>query len=124
NFLLIKMFMNPVAIAISSTSIHIIKTIWFLYLASSLLKISFFNFFPLKSLSKLALHSGIIALGIVFLNKYIYFSDILLIKVLVSAILYAVLILISAPLFNINYWENLTPIITIFKKNLISGYKI
>lgn len=116
NFILIKIFMNPIVIAISSTSLQIIMIGYVLFVVSSLLKVNFFDFFPLKSLSKLALHSGIIALGIVLLTNYINFSDILLVKVLVSAILYAVFILITAPLFKINYLESVSPVFRKFQQ--------
>jgi len=110
DFFLIKIFMSPIAIALSSTTLQILKTFYFLFVASKLLNVKFFKFFPLQALLKLVVHAGIIAIVVLFLEREYQLSHHPLIQLSLYACFYGILILITAPLFKIDYLGNLLPI--------------
>lgn len=116
DYFLIIIFNNPVAIAISSTSLQIIKVLYFIFLASNILKIEFFKFFPVKQLLKYILHAGSTVLITKLISLYLLDIDSLLIEFIVIGACYCLLLLLTAPLLKINYISILYPLIEKIKQ--------
>jgi O-antigen/teichoic acid export membrane protein len=116
DFVIIKIFNNPVAIAVSSTIINISKIIYFIYLASKLLNLNFLDFFPVKYLIKLLLHSMVIVSFIKLIQIHLIFIDSIFIKITILSILYIILLLLTAPFIKINYLSVLYPVLKKVKR--------
>lgn len=115
DYLLILIFNNPIAIAISSTTFNILKIIFFLYLVARILKVNFFSLFPVFNLLKYLGHALIAVIGVKIIFVYIITIESLIINFIASFTLFALVLLVSSPIFKINYIEIIKPIL---KKNL------
>ena len=110
----IVLFDSPIAIALNSTALNILKILFFVYLASRLMKVNFKELFPLKKLANYLIHSS---LSIFFTFEFMKWinSFSLSINTFLSLTIYLFLILVSAPLFKIKYWDIIKPIISKLK---------
>lgn len=118
DYLLIQTFNNPIAIAINSTVLHIVKTLYFLYVSSKLLKVSFKALFPYINLLKLIFHNSLIVLIILLIDKGAGIEDFLFLRLILFAILYAFLILVTAPLFRLDYAIAIRPFINVIRSKM------
>lgn len=102
-YFVVIIFDSPIAVAVNSTAINILKTLIFVYLASRMLKIRFVNFFPLKQMA-LSLLQSIVAIALVFLiQAYILNIDNLIMRLSVTFGLFGVIILGTSKIFGIEY---------------------
>lgn len=110
-YVIILVFNSPLSIAINSTAISICKILYFTYLSSRLLKIGYFELFPVKSLSLLVFHSVIVAVIVKFIEVRFLLLNSLIMNLIITSILYGSLILFTGPLFKIDYMSILQPLI-------------
>lgn len=116
DFLCVYIFNNPIAIAINSTALSIIKIIYFLYLSSVFLKVKFIDLLPLKSLLLLLCH-GVTVILIVKIIQYYFLEDVtLIIQMTINALIYGVLLIVSSSFFKVNYISLFQPLIQKFIK--------
>ena len=116
DYLLILLFNNPFAIAISSTILNIIKILFFIYLASNLINVKFTSLFPVAKLMKFLMHAVLVATMVKLVQITFIKSNLILVQVITAFVLFAVLILITAPLFKIKYYPIFSPLIEKYKK--------
>ncbi len=116
DYFLIIIFNNPIAIAINSTSLQIIKILFFIHLASKILKISFFSFFPIKHLLKYFAHTCSIVLITKLISLYLLEINSLMLEFIVLGIIYGLILLLTAPLLKINYLNFLIPLVEKIKQ--------
>jgi O-antigen/teichoic acid export membrane protein len=117
-YILIVIFNNPIAIAISSTSIRVIMILFFIHLAGKIMNIGFFKFFPITQLLKYFAHASSIALITKFIYEYLLDFNYLLIEIFVLGTIYALLLITTAPLIKTNYLYFLMPLIEKIKKRV------
>lgn len=117
DYFLIIIFNSPIAIAISSTTFNILMIIFFIYLVSRILKVNFFSFFPVFNLLKYLVHALIAVIGVKIIFDYIITIESLFINFITSFTLFALVLLVSSPIFKINYLEIIKPIFNKSKTN-------
>jgi O-antigen/teichoic acid export membrane protein len=117
DYLLVIIFNNPMAIAISSTAFSIFKTLLFLFLVSIILKIKFSKFFPAHKLIVYLLHSSIVIICVKLICNYIFTFNYLLVNFIFSFTIFVTLLLFSSPIFKINYFNIIEPILGKSKKS-------
>jgi O-antigen/teichoic acid export membrane protein len=110
DYILVLIFDNPIAIAISSTTFNIFKIILFIYLVTKILKVSFFSFFPVYNLLKYLGHALIAVISVKIILDYIITIESIIFNFIISFTLFALLLLASSPIFKINYLEIIKPI--------------
>jgi O-antigen/teichoic acid export membrane protein len=111
DYSLILIFNDPIAIAISSTGFNIFKIFFFIYLASRILKVNYFSFFPVIKLFKYFSHALVIIICVKISFNYFITIESLLLNFLISFIVFSTLLLISSPIIKLNYFEIIQPII-------------
>lgn len=116
DYLLVLIFNNPIAIAISSTILSIIKILYFIFLASRILNINYIELFPINLLYKYLLHAVVIVIAVkIALNHFINF-DSTFVNLIVSWLLFFSVLLVSGPAIKINYLKAIYPLINQFKR--------
>lgn len=108
-YIVILIFDTPIGIAINSTCINIIKVFVFVYLASKILEIRFFKFFPLRQMALSLLQSGIIISLVCIINDNFFKIDNNLFQLVVTFCLFGVLTLGTGKLFGLNYFAVFKP---------------
>lgn len=116
DYLLILLFNTPIAIAYNSTFLNILKIICFMYLASRLLNVKFLEFFPIKTLSIIILHGSVVVVIVKVLQVSVLCIFPMFYQVVISGIIYLLLMLGTAKLFNIDYLIAFKPLIKIIKR--------
>lgn len=116
DYLLILLFNSPIAIAFNSTFLNILKIICFMYLASRLLNVKFLEFFPIKTLSIIILHGGLVAVVVKVLQVIALYTLPIFYQVVISGMIYLLLMLGTGKLFKIDYLIAFKPLIKIIKK--------
>jgi len=119
DYLVILLFNSPIAVAFNSTFIHIFKVLIFIYLAANILNVKFYDLFPLKKIGLILIHTVVVILFTLLIVKNIIIIEKIWIELLVSSIIYATLLLVTAPLFKIDYISVINPILHKFKKRNI-----
>lgn len=118
HFVVVKFVGSPVAIAINSTFLNIVKILYFLYSASRHLEINFLKLFPIKTLLKYLFHAllcvSFVSLIIHYFHLEMYIANLLLL--IGSALFYGILIVISGKIINIDYIGVVRPLINKIKK--------
>lgn len=115
-YIIVKYINSPVAIAINSTTLNICKIIFFVFLSAKILKIRFIDFFPLKNFATLLLQ-GISIISVVRVTQIYLLTNIsLILQIIISAILYGILMLITGKFFKIDYLTILQPLLQRIKK--------
>lgn len=116
NYFMVLLFDSPIAIAINSTALHIIKIIVFVILAAKILNTSILNLFPIKKISLIFLHALIAVLfTLLFTSKMVVFDGIG-VELICSFIIYLFCLFITASFFKINYIQIINPILNKFIK--------
>lgn len=115
-YIVVQLFYSPVAIAINSTTLNILKIGLFVYLSSKLLKVGLINYFLLKNFVIIFLHgiSIVIMVRIFQLNLLITLP--LMIQFTICFILYGTLLVTTAKLFKIDYLIIIQPLMKVLKK--------
>ena len=114
-YFVVYVFESPYAVVINSTLLNIIKVLVFVYLASKILDIKYLKFFPLKKIA-LSLIQSVVLITLVFiLSNTILKVDSLILNVLITAILFGGLIILSSQLLGIDYSALYKPLITRLK---------
>lgn len=108
---IVHTFDSPIAIAILSVTMRIIKIIIFTFLISKILKISTLKLFPMKILSKIIMHNLFVGAIVWTVNVFLFNFNISLLTLIVSFIIYITLILISSRLVGIDYIFVLKPLL-------------
>lgn len=113
DYIAILVFHSPVAVAVNSVGVTICKILLHVYLVSKYIHIRHKDFYPLQTLLVLLIHS----LGSIAVVKVIQISLFpplsILAMLTMTALLYGMLLLATAPLLQIRYMEIVKPI---FKK--------
>lgn len=112
-YLILILFNSPLAIAINSTVIGIVKILVFVYVSSTLLKVKFTDFFPLKIFFSSITHSVLVISVVVFLMNHLDLDNTLL-KLSFSFFIYCLLLVLSSSIFKINYIEIIKPLMNAF----------
>lgn len=113
DYTLILFFKNPVWIAINSTFLNIMLIIYFVYLASKILKIKFIDFFPFTLLSRLLMHAVLVIILVKVIHIYFLNSFSEFMQLLITAPSFGFLLLLTRSLLKLNYLEVLKPILFI-----------
>lgn len=110
-YLVILIFNTPMSIAISFVVISVVAMIVPLWYVARIFKVSFFNLFPIDRIAVIAIHSFIsmFLVNMVLRELIPDVTDLLFVAVAGSG--YLGILLISARLFKINYWEIVSPLI-------------
>ncbi len=102
-YLIVLLTNSPIAIALFSVARSIITVLIFLMYASKLIKVSFYQLFPIKKLFMLILHSSLV-LGIIsFFFKYSFINLEILPKLIFSFTAYSILLILTSKIFKIDY---------------------
>lgn len=110
-YAVVLIFNSPVAIAIFSVSLSIIKILIFILFISKIFGVNPFGMFPVKKILLISFHS-ILSMIIVSLGISYFFKDFnLIIELILSLAGFVILLLLSARWFNIDYLMVLEPII-------------
>ncbi len=110
SYAVVVIFNSPIAVAICSTSLSIIKIFIFVFLASKILKIKFLKFFPMKQMA-LSLIQSFGAIALVFIIQY-YLIDIdnLILRLTITFVMFGIFILSTGKIFGINYFSAFKPL--------------
>ncbi len=120
-YLAILIFDSPLAVAISYVIIYIIGigvSIWY---SAKKIEVTFFDMFPLSRLMIIALHS-IVSLAVVKIMVMLIMPNMEGLKLMVIAGTgYMALLLVTAKLFRIRYWDIVLPLLN---RNMGTGTKV
>jgi O-antigen/teichoic acid export membrane protein len=112
-YIIIINFETPISIAILSVSINILMVLAALVYSAHVLKVKVSFLIPILPLIKILFHSGTIGLLVnLLISKLVVTS---FENVLFNLVSYALIVLISAPLFKIDYLVLVRPIFAKFK---------
>ncbi len=103
DYIMILFFNNPVAIAINSTVINIVKIIYFVYLISRLLSVKLYDLFPFMVIFKLLLHSVSILCVVKVIQNGVFLSYPVPIQLIYALIIYSGLLLFTGKILKIDY---------------------
>ena len=110
-YLAMLIFNSPLAIAISYVSIFIIGVGVAIWYSALKIGVSFFVMFPVPRLLVISLHSAISIALVKLVLKYVLTNMEGLLLIAVSGIIYLLLLVASAKLFNIRYWDVVLPLL-------------
>src|SRR5690606_11213074 len=97
---------------VNSTLLNICKILVFIYIAAGMLNVSFFQLFPIIKLGTVLIHSILVVSLVLLLHTKINFIDIAdWLKLSIYAMIYLLLLLITAPLFKLDYFGVIRPIL-------------
>lgn len=116
DYILIQIFYSPIAIALNSTILNIVKIIFFVYLSSDLLKVKFLDLFPLKSFGVILMHGIIMVTIVKAFQVYLSVNLPLFLQMIVCSLLYAIFLLITSKFFKLDYISIIKPLIQRIKK--------
>lgn len=107
----ILIFDTPMSIAITYVVISVLAIIIPLVYVSRLFKISVLELFPLGRIAAISLHSflSMFLINLLFRNVIPDTNDFMLVAL--AGVAYAGVLLLSARLFKINYWEIVSPLL-------------
>lgn len=111
-FILVSIFNSPIAIAINSISMTIFLVIIMTSYIRSLLKVGILELVPIKLIITILLHSIFVALLTIIICKYLLVFTSIILNLALSAILYTIILLLSANFINLKYVDLLKPIIS------------
>ncbi len=121
-YLIVVIFNSPVAIAVFSVSLAIIKVLVFMKYVSVLVNATFFDLVPVKKITVLTFHSFIVA-GILKLLMSQFFPHVtMLVSLAVNCAGFLLLILLTAKIFKLDYLSVLQPIIGKYFKKQINAH--
>lgn len=110
-FAAILVFNTPMSIAISYVVVSVVSIIIPLAYVARIFRISFFTLFPIGRVGVIALHS-LLSMTLVYLLFRALIPEVSrLLFVSVSATGYMGILLLSAPLFKIKYWDIVSPLL-------------
>lgn len=109
---------SPIALAIFSVSKAILLTLIAFYYTSKLIKVSFFQLFPIKKLFILLIHAGLSLVIVRFTIQLVFNKSNNLLAMAVFFISFIIILLATAKLFKLNYLEIIQPLLLKVKKTL------
>ena len=115
DYILILAFHNPIAIAIGSTVLNILKILYFIWLASQLLQIRYTDLFPVKPLFKLFIHASFVVAFIKIILLPIIPVESLFPRLLFAMPSYGAILLMTSPFMKIDYLSVFGPILAHFR---------
>jgi O-antigen/teichoic acid export membrane protein len=110
-YLVVVLFHSPVAIAVFSVCLNILKIIIFLQYVVNILDVRLLDLVPLKKISSMFAHCFIIAGCVKILTCYFFSLSSTLISLLVNLLGFFIIIMLTAKIFNLNYLFVLRPIL-------------
>jgi O-antigen/teichoic acid export membrane protein len=116
DFILVKLFMNPYLIAISSVSLRVIRIIFLLWFVAKRLKISIYEFIPLIKFAKIIGHALVVVVPIKIVIMYTEKDIHNLFMLVIAFVVYCVVLLLSQNVVSMNYLATANEIITALKK--------
>ena len=102
-YFIVILYNSPIAIAIVSVALAIIKVFIFLKYASKLINVGFFLLFPVKKLFMLILHASIVGGLITILIKYSLNNLPIIPKLMLAFSAYLILLFFTSKIFKIDY---------------------
>lgn len=120
-FIVINTFNSPVAIAILSVALKIVKVLVFTYLIAKLLKIRILELYPIKSLLLIIAHVLLAGALVWAAFTYVVIISNMFIQLSISFLLYTSILLGTARFVGIDYLVVLKPVLTKFKEKFFKS---
>lgn len=111
DYLVVLTFNSPIALAIFSISLSILKVIIALKFISFKLDLSIKQLFPIKTSLKIVAHCGLFIILVLTISNYLFNNIYLPYKILLILILYIMLVLSTSKFFKIDYLKVYKPIL-------------
>lgn len=110
NFIIVKTFHSPLAIAIYSTTLSIIKIMILFRFVSKKLGCSIFEMIPFRNLMKILLHSIATIWMTMIISESLHINNLFL-KLILISILFFIILIATSSIVGINYMGPLYPVI-------------
>ena len=117
SYLVVLIFSSPIAIALFSVFLSILKVLIALNFVAKRFKVRMIDLFPVKQSLQIIVHTSCIMLLIVSGLKFISIEN-YIIEFILSLCIYVVLVLSTSYFFNLEYLKFLDPIISQIRRNL------
>jgi O-antigen/teichoic acid export membrane protein len=118
-YLILLLFNSPVAIAVISVLLSIIKVIVFVVYTSNKLNIKFASLFPLRDFFLIIVQSTVFVFGINFMLDNINIVENLILKMFLSFVIFLISIIITSSILNLKHLDYLQPLFLKIKKHVI-----
>lgn len=109
-YLMIKIFNSPIAIAVNSTFLSIVKIMVFVYLSLKILHLKFSEFIPMRQILMILLQATMTIVLIKLIQIYFLNNLLIIIQLAICAVLYMLILLITAKFFRIDYYSIIRPL--------------
>jgi len=103
DFILVKLFMNPYLIAITSVAMRVIRIFIFLSFVAKKLEINIYKLFPLQTFIKIIGHALAVVIPIKIASLYIELNIPIILTLIISFALYGIILLLSQKAVGVNY---------------------
>ncbi|MEJ8801526.1 oligosaccharide flippase family protein [Pontibacter sp. H249] len=110
-YIIIGVFNSPIAIAILSVSLAIIKVIIFMKYIANIFEIALLDLVPIRMIVSVVMHSLLLLWIINLLINYAELDLSVVIKLLLEAILYSILLIGTGKAFRIDYLNVVRPVL-------------
>lgn len=110
-FLSVKFFPNPLTITIIHSALTIINCLVYIAYIARFFKVKFYELFPYKVLGKI-IGSSIVAIAFVWLSKFLYESQMVLIQLIIDSLVFCVVYFSLSILLKIDYISIVKPLIS------------
>lgn len=117
-YLVVLVFNSPISIAVFSVSLSIFKVIIFFFFIAKKLEVNLRDLFPFQKVAAILIQTTLIIGLIYYFLKIVYPEINIYLKLVLSLLSYAILVLTTAMFFKINYFQILDPFLIKIKNIL------
>jgi len=114
-YIIVILTNSPIALAIFSVSKLILLTLVAFYYTSKLIKVNFFQLFPILKLNKLVIHSLLSLIIVTYTVQKLFLNLDNIFTISILFISFILILLLTSKLFKLDYLSSLQPLLLKFK---------